>query len=111
MQTSLVQMPEPWEHVRSAAESGSADTQHRGHGSPSAHESFHSAVETHETQSGPPSYDTVDGRVNKIAFPPLVGLQALIERLPVSYPAVPNFSGTRDWLRGRHFSHRPGKEG
>ena len=51
------------------------------------------------------------GRMNKIAFPTLVGLQALIERLPVSYPAVTNFSGTRDWLRGRHFFHRPGKEG
>lgn len=70
-----------------------------------------SAVETHETQSGPPSCDTVHGRMNNIAFPSLVGLQALGERLPESYSAVRNFSGTRDWLRGRHFFHRPGKEG
>ena len=111
VQTNLVQIPGPWEHVWSGAESCSADTQHSGRGSPSAHELLHSAVKTHETQSGPPSCDTVHGRMNNIAFPSLVGLQALGERLPESYPAVRKFSGTRNWLCGRRFFHRPGKEG
>jgi len=58
VQTNLVQIPGPWEHVWSGAESCSADTQHSGYRSPSVHESLHSAVEAHETQSGPPGCDT-----------------------------------------------------
>lgn len=71
-------------HVWPGTHTFSADTQHSGHGCPSARVSLHSAAEINKTWLWPPNCDTVHGRMNNIVFLAVVGPQALIERLPMS---------------------------